>query len=197
MQAKKITLCVILTFTFCLMSCAYQFQDSHNPLKSMEIERIYVVNFENMTFRPGVEQAFTTAMVREIEKSNSLKLVSSEKSADAILTGKVMSADTAVSSTRATQIDAIKQVSVATEYYSNVTCLVTLKDRFGREIFSQSINSSKTYPGAVCSPSSSIICLADQSSTIGLTNESEQRMAIDFLATQMMASMFQRMISVF
>lgn len=179
-----LAICAIL-----LSACGYQFQGRHNPLKDLGVERIYVSQFRNQTYRPGVEQLFSTAMIREIQKSRSFLLVSSEKEADAILSGVVTTADGGASSTKSQLIDAKKSVDVATEYRATVICNINLVDRTGRPIFAQSISSDKIYPGA-----SSI---GDEGSTNSLVNESEQRLAIQFLASQMMSSVYQRMIDTF
>jgi outer membrane lipopolysaccharide assembly protein LptE/RlpB len=180
-----LTICATLLLA---QGCGYQFQGRQNPLNKLGIEKIYVQQFRNRTYRPGVEQLFSTAMVREIQKSRSFRLVESEKEADAVLSGEVSSAEANPSSTRSESIGG-KSLDVATEFNSSVTCNVTLTDSSGRAIFSQGISGSKIYPGSART--------GDAGSTNALVNESEQRLAIQFLASQMMASVYQRMIDTF
>jgi len=168
--------------------CGNQFQGRQNPLNKLGIEKIYVQQFRNRTYRPGVEQLFSTAMVREIQKSRSFRLVGSEKEADAVLSGEVSSVEAGPTSTRSETVGG-KSLDVATEFNSSVSCSVTLTDSSGRPIFSQGISSSKIFPGSART--------GDDGSTNSLVNESEQRLAIQFLASQMMASVYQRMVDTF
>lgn len=183
----RLTICVIALLA--LSACGYHFQGRDNPLKEMGVEKIYVAQFRNSTFRPGVEQLFSTAMMREIQKSRSFQLVSSEEQADAVLTGEVATADATLSSSKSVEISPGKNVDVATEYNSGVSCQITLKDRRERVIFSQSVSGNKIFPGATNK--------GEQSATNSLVNDSEQRLAIQFLASEMMASVYQRMIDTF
>lgn len=153
------------------------------------MERIYVNGFKNGTFRPGIEQLFSTSMVREIQKSRAFQLVNSEKDADAVLSGTVLGAESSVSSVSSAALTSTRSVNVAAEYNVSVVCAVQLKDRHGRIIFSQTISDSKTYPA--------VVRTADQGATVPLVNESEQRIAIQFLAGQMMAGVYQRIIDTF
>ena len=85
-----LALCAISLAGF--SACAYHFQGARNTLKDLGIQRIYVTNFGNKTYRPGIEQLFTTAMVREIARAGAFSLVNSEKQADAVLSGEVTAA---------------------------------------------------------------------------------------------------------
>lgn len=172
-----------------LSSCSYHFQGKHNPLRELGVERIYVRGFSNGTFRPGIEQYFSTSMIREIQKSRAFRLVNSEEEADAVLTGSVGGADSSVNSVASVLISPTKSVNVAAEFSVSVSCAIQLTDKFGRIIFSQTVSDQKTYPAFVRS--------GDQGATGPLLNESEQRLAIQFLAGQMMAGVYQRMIDIF
>lgn len=183
-QFSVIALCVISGL---MVACGYQFQGKRNPLKELGIEKIYVQGFTNATYRPGIEQLFSTSMIREIQKARSFRIVSNPKEADAILSGTVTVADSNVSSTTQAVIE--KTVNVAAEYNVFVSCAIQLKDRHGRIVFSQTVSDSKIYPG--------VVRTGDPGATGPLVNESEQRLAIQFLATQMMASAYQRMIDTF
>jgi outer membrane lipopolysaccharide assembly protein LptE/RlpB len=182
-------LLLIVTSCAILFSCGYQFQGRHNPLKELGVERIYVAQFRNRTYRPGIEQLFSTAMVREIRKSGSFRLVDSEADADAVLEGTVIRADATISSTKSQSISTEKVVDVAAEYNSAVSVSVQLRDKSGKVIFSRTAGSNKIFPGATS--------LGDRGATVPLVNESEQRLAIQFLAAEMMAGVYQRMIDTF
>lgn len=186
-QILAISQCAILLLFF---SCSYHFQGAKNPLKELGIEKVYISSFQNSTFRPGIEQLFSTAMIREFQKYRNFQLVNSEKQADAILSGNITVADSSISSTK--DFDIVeKKIKVASEYTASVNCTVDLKDRFGRTIFSQNIGGAKNYSGALRDRPD------DSGATVPLINESEQRIAIQFLASQMMASVYQRMIDTF
>lgn len=181
---RFLLLCAIAAFP----GCAYQLQGARNPLKELGIQKIYVEGFRNSTYRPGIEHLFTTAMVREIGRAKAFDLVNSADQADAVLTGVVTAADSAPGSTK--QLDVgTKRVDVATEYNASVSCLVQLRDRRSRLIFAQTVAGNKVHPGSAQK--------GDAGSTAPLVNDSEQRLAIQFLATQMMASVYQRMIDTF
>lgn len=179
---------LILLCAMALNACGYGFQGVRNPLQKLGIETIYVENFKNSTFRPGLEQMFTTAMLREIEKAKAFRLVNSVKKADAVLTGEIQRAESAISSTKGLSV-ASQDIQVGSEYSANVTCFVVVRDLSGRVIFSQSIAGSKVYPGSVLTGSTG--------ATVPLVNESEQRLAYQYLSTQLMASVYQRMIDIF
>jgi hypothetical protein len=170
-------------------ACSYHFQGTRNPLRELGIERIYVAGFTNGSFRPGIEQLFSTSMVREIQKSRAFRLVNDESEADAILSGAVSGADSNVSSLSSVSLSPTKSVNVAAEFSVSVSCVIQLTDRAGRVIFTQTVSDNKTYPA--------VVRTGDLGSTGPLINESEQRLAIQFLAGQMMSSVYQRIIDTF
>lgn len=168
-------------------------QGTRNPLQDFGIQKIYVENFKNNTYRAGIEQMFTTAMVRQIEGGRTFKIVNSRDSADAILNGTVNSAEAGITST--TQLSAgtapgAKVLNVATQFSASVSCSVTLQEPGGKVIFTQSFSGNKNFTGAVWNNN-------DEGATVPLTNDSEQRIAYEFLSGQMMSSAYQRMIDLF
>ena len=186
---RRALACCATLLSLLTAGCGYRFQGAHNPLRELGIQRIYVSGFRNVTFRPGIEQFFTSAMVREIARSKSFELVGSESTADAIVSGVVASAESAGSGATKNFKIGEREVDIATEYNASVSCSVSLRDRRGRELFSQTVSAEKVHPGAAQ--------VGDAGATAPLTNDSEQRLAIQFLATQMMASVYQRMIDAF
>lgn len=186
---RGLSLCGILVAAMLFGSgCAYRLQGAHNPLKELGIQKIYVEGFRNATYRPGIEHLFTTAMIREIGRAKAFELVNSESDADAVLSGTITGADSAPGSTKQIKIGA-RTADVAAEYNASVVCAVELRDRRKRIVFAQSVTASKIHPGSAQK--------GDAGATAPLVNDSEQRLAIQFLASQMMASVYQRMIDTF
>ncbi len=172
-----------------LVGCGYSLQGTKNPLQDFGIQRIYVEGFTNRTYRPGIEQMFTTALIREIEKGGTFKLVRSPKEADAIITGVITGADSGAASTTAVNGISNTTIQVATEYVASVTCDITLKEQNDKVIFHNGFSGTKNYTGSILT--------GDAGATVPLTNDSEQRLAYQFLSTDMMAGAYQRMIDLF
>ena len=182
---KWLALCITAFF---FQACGYGLQGTKNPLQDLGIKRIFVESFRNETYRPGVEQLFTTAMIREIEKSGHFEIVSNAKNADAILVGTVVSAASSIGSTKSVTVDT-KEFQIASEYNASIGVSILLRDPRGRVIFSQQVSGSKAYPGATQT--------GDAGATVSLVNDSEQRIAYHFLAAQLMSSVYQRMVDIF
>lgn len=200
-RLSHFALCGILLLVSALAGCAYQFQGSRNPLKDLGIKKIYVSSFRNQTYRPGIEQFFTTAMVREIGRGKAFELVNSEEAADAVLSGVVSAADDSIAGSQGYNVvydlkgsKETRPFQMANKYSASVTCAVALTDKQGRQIFSRGISDSKVHPGTAVPGTADF---GDASATEGLVNDSEQRIAIQFLASQMMASLYQRMVDTF
>ncbi len=175
-----------------MTGCAYQFQGARNSLKELGIQKIYVANFRNMSYRPGVEQLFTTAMIREIARARAFEIVNSEKEADAVLSGVITASESTMSATKEFQVGNAahsRQIYAAIEYNASVSCSVNVVNKEGRMVFTSTVTDSKVHPGAAK--------LGDAGATAPLINDSEQRIAVQFLASQMMASVYQRMIDTF
>ena len=185
MRFAWLGLCIAPLF---LTACGYQFQGEKNPFQELGIRRIYVTEFRNETFRPGIEHLFTSAMVRELEKSKIFVLVDSKSKADAILSGVVTEAATGPSSTTAITVRGTDQ-QVAAQYNASITCGVSLTEVSGRPVFSHSVTRSKQYPGTALTGA--------EGATVPLLNESEERLAYQFLATSMMSNAYQNMVDLF
>ncbi len=188
MRFKHNLVFLAIFVSFGLSSCSYHFQGSRNPLKELGVEKIYVKSFKNLTYRPGIEQLFTTAMIRELEKSKAFRVVSLAKDADAVLSGQINFADSSISSEKGLPVSG-KDIQIASAYSANVNCTVMLSNPDGRVIFTQTIGGSKVYPASTQT--------GDSGSTAPLVNDSEQRFAYQYLSTQLMASVYQRMIDLF
>jgi hypothetical protein len=173
-----------------LVACGYTLQGTKNPLHDFGIQTIYVKGFTNITYRPGLEQMFTTAMIREIEKGGTFRLVSNPKDADAILTGVVTSAESSAATTTALTIpNSTTTIQVASEYTASISCQITLKERNNKVIFDQSFSGSKNFSGDIQT--------GDAGATVPTTNDSQQRVAYQFLSADLIAGAYQRMIDLF
>lgn len=179
---------ILIASFLVLPGCGYHFQKTSNPFEALGIKKIYVEQFRNTTFRPGIEHYFTAAMVRELEKSKAFTLVDSAAKADAILTGEVTNADSTPSSSSTKTVRGAGQ-EVAAQYNAAVTCSVVLTQVNGRAIYSHSEGQSKQYPGTSSTNS--------EGATAALLNESEQRLAYQGLATLMMSNTYQNMVDFF
>lgn len=179
--------CILLVALF-LSSCGYRFQGLKNPLHDVGIRKIFVKQFKNETFRPGLEHVFTTAMIREIEKSKLFEIVNDPKKADAIVTGSVTQAEGSPSSSSAVTVRGTEQ-QIAAQFSGTVTCAVSVEDGLGRTIYGKSETSSKLYPG--------LALTGRDGASVPLHNESEQRLAFHYMAGEMMANVYQGMVDLF
>ncbi len=179
----------ILLLGLILTGCGYYLQGTKNPLKELGVEKIYVKEFKNKSYRPGVEQMFTNAIIREVAKAKAFTLVNNPKEADAILSGEISAADGSIIETKETTLLNGLTQQVGSKYSAAVSCQVSLVSKTGRTIFSQSVSDSKVYPGSILTGNSG--------ATVPLVNESEQRLAFQFLAQQEMATLYQSMINIF
>ena len=69
------------------LSGPYQF--GARTLFPEDIETVYVPVFDSISYRPGLGEELTEAVIKEIQKRTHYKVVSSLSSADTILTGKI------------------------------------------------------------------------------------------------------------
>lgn len=185
---RLVFLAYVLIWCVISSGCGYHMQSSKNPLHDIGVQTIFVENFKNASFRPGIEQLFTAAMAREIEKGRAFRLVDSPKAADAILKGEISSAAATVSSTRPVE-RGNRPVQAAAEYRAAVSCTITLVDRAKRVVFSHVATGDKVFPGA--------LQVGPEGATVSLVNDSEERIAYQFLSSQMMSSTYQHMIDIF
>ncbi len=84
--------CLLLLFTGCLGN--YQF--GARTLFPEGIETVYVPVFDSASYRRGLGEELTEAVVKEIEKRTPYKVVSSPGAADTVLIGKIVSDNKAV-----------------------------------------------------------------------------------------------------
>lgn len=189
----------LLAVTVLLLSqaaCGYQFRGAENPLHDIGIRKIFVETFANKTYRPGIEYFFTKAMIREIERYDAFEIVNNKDKADAVLSGTITSIS-AGPAPKSVRIDADTTATIATSFSGSVTCAVSLVAKSGREIFSGSFSGSKAYPGSLVLAGDENNVVRGFNDTTALINDSEQRLAIRFLATELMAEAYQRISDIF
>lgn len=167
-------------------ACGYGFQGAKNPLERIGIRRIYVENFRNNSYRPGIERYFVSALVREIERFGTFEVVGSKSDADAVFQGTVREADSAPS-------DAIavgrRKVEIASKLNSRVTVDTKLISKDGSQVFAYSVSNGKLHVGAPFGD--------EVGHTAHLINESEERLAYRDISVEMMAEVYQRLVDVF
>lgn len=169
-----------------LQSCGYTFQSATNPLAKVGIKRIFVKNFRNDSYRPGIEHYFSNALAREIKRFGTFRLVSSPDQADAIFSGVVRQVDSAPAGDTTV---GRRKISVATNLYSAVTVDTVLIDKDGQKIFGHTVTNSKIHTAAPFGD--------ETGQTAHLINESEQRLAYRDISVEMMAEVYQRLVDVF
>lgn len=178
-----------------LAGCGYQLQGSKNPLDKLGIHKIYVENFTNRTIRPGLEQYFTTAMVREIRKGRVFELVATRDEADAVMGGSVGYVED-MPSPSAVQVGGTTPANIAaTIFTAQVSCNIFLKDTTERVVFMNTFNGSKNHQASLVLKGNQVEQYAN--ATAPLINESQQRLAIRYLADQMMLDAYQELVGLF
>jgi hypothetical protein len=87
MASARYGLMVVLAVA-ALPGCA-PYRMGHQALFTSEIRTVHVPVFRSVSFRPGLGERLTEAVVREIQANTNL-LISDESSADTILTGQIV-----------------------------------------------------------------------------------------------------------
>ena len=188
---------LLWTFTtlFLLPGCSYHFQELKNPFQKLGIKKIYIEQFKNNSFRPGLEYFFTKAFVEEVEKDKIFVTTQNAKEADAILSGKIHKIQIEPF-TNLVQIDADTNRPIATIFLASISCSIQLIDKEGREIFYKDIHSTKSYPSLLIKNNRNEL-ITQANVTASLVNESEQRIAAQFVAIRLMKEVYQSMVSLF
>ena len=176
------------------LGCGYSFQGTENPFAKLGIETIYVQAFENASYRLGVEHFFTRAMVREIERAKVFRITNDRERADAILRGSLSGISREPSGK--TVLIGDKSAQVATTFRATASVHIELVDRFDNLIYRGSVSGNRSHPGSLVLGSNDVV-LQNDNVTAPLINESEQRLALRFLADQMMGDAYQQMLAVF
>ncbi len=113
--------------------CGYTLQTSKNShLAKSGIRRVYVRNFLNNTYKPGIENVIYNSLSKTLASQRRVELVQHESEADAVIEGSVDQASaTAASSIPASSLQTVGVVStdpllqsaiVASNYGALLTC---------------------------------------------------------------------------
>jgi curli biogenesis system outer membrane secretion channel CsgG len=148
-------LAALLVFSIFAANCGYQWQGVGNPWARQGVERIYVETLSNETLRTGVESLFTGALLKEIARGKRLRLVNNIKDADAILSGSVITVESAINSSTTVpaiankdlDATALDTVVIAADYsaYASVNVQL-LRRKDSKVLWSQSFSRSRIYP---------------------------------------------------
>ena len=129
---------LILLGLLFLSSCGYHLRGKETNLPS-EIQSLAIPIFGNRTVQTGIETAVTQALADKFISARRLP-VTTQSSADALLTGTVQSFTTSpVAVTSSTQ--------VSTEYRATVTVEFTFKgQKDGKVLFREEMSEWRNYP---------------------------------------------------
>ncbi len=179
-----------------LTGCGYSLRKTENPLHSLGIQKVFISNFNNKTYRPGLEYFFTKAMMQEIERYGAFTITNDIEEADAIIEGTIFGIK-ATPVSKSIRIDAETSAAIATSYQGSITCAVNMTDRYGRVVFSEAFSSSKAFPAPLVLSGADSNVVPGANDTAPLISSSEERLAMRFLARELMANAYQRISDIF
>jgi hypothetical protein len=185
--------------------CGYSFQTSKSPLAEKEgIHKIFVAALVNNTYTPGIENTVYNALTQVISVHRRVSLVGRPEDADAILTGKVTTADFTVGpATTAQQLpptsalnpaDIRANILIATEYEATLSCSFVLTRTHpvpGKRAILWTSSFSRGAPFAGNNQ------LGVQGDTSALINQSEFERKLVDLAASMMGDLHESMLAMF
>ena len=185
--------------------CGYTLQTSQSPLTEREgIHKIYVSPLVNNTYTPGVENTVYNALVEIISVHRRVALVNSKDDADAILTGKVVTAEFAAGPSVPAQAlqptnalpsaDLRANILIATEYEASLSCSFVLTRAHPEQgkrtiLWTSAFSRGKPFAGNNQ--------LGVQGDTSVLINQSEFERALGDLAVSMMGDLHESMLAMF
>lgn len=190
---------LLLVPIFIFSSCAYTFQARGNPWKDQGIERVQIRTLQNNSLKPGAENVFTSALLKEFSRGARLRLASDSQDADAFLEGTIDSITNGISSS--TTVPQIAQndpdakqffsdVTIATEYSTAAQITVRLVRKRDRAVvWTQSFAQNKLYPG-----NNRFGLLGDTSMQI---NSSEQDLALYEIARNLANDAYDAVLEAF
>ncbi len=188
----------ILSIVFCIIltGCGYSLRGAKNPLHSLGIRKIHISNFRNNTYRPGIEYYFSKAMVQEVERYDAFEITNNPEEADAIISGSISGIQVSAV-TKNVRIDGDTTAAIASSFNGSISCTVTMSNKHGREIFNVTFSGSKAFPASLVVEETDNEIIRGSNDTTPLFNDSEQRLSIRFLATQLMADAYQKLTDIF
>jgi len=185
--------------------CGYHLQTSRNPLfEAQGLRTVHVARVANDTFRPGAENVVYNAVLKRIAAGRKLQLVHSVEEADAVLTTRVVTAESVPAGGAETWRESLGPApgkiavttggKIATAYFAQVVCNFELK-----RTHPESAKKALVWGGQIArgKPYSSAVQLDVPGTTTALINASELDRAIGDLATQIADDMHQAMLDLF
>lgn len=178
--------------------CGYSFQNSSHSLYDREgVEKIYVSQLTNNTYKAGVENIVYNNLIRVLTAHRKVILVRDPQLADAILYGSINTASYIPSAT--TPVSSLKPIGVGTnlptsaffvafEYVATLDCSFVLRSS-KKTFWNYSNSRTKTFPASNQ--------LSVPGTTGGLINESEFDRALSSLARSMMDDVHESMLEMF
>lgn len=192
----RIALFCSICLPLILAGCGYGLRKAENPLQDLGIRKVFISNFTNKTYRPGLEYFFTKAMVQEIERYGAFSITNNVEEADATISGVIFGIKTTPVS-KGVRIDGETSAAIATSYQGTINCTVTMTDRFGRGVFNGTFGASKAFPASLVLSGAESDVVRGANDTAPLISNSEERLAMRFLARQLMADAYQRLTDIF
>lgn len=186
---------LISVFVFVLASCGYSLRTSRDPsrMKALGIQRIYVRPVQNQTYRPGVENAVYSQLVRMLSTTPGVRAVNRAEEADAELGGVVTVARRSVSGEiKASELNpkgvGSSSLLVASEYSATMECTFELR-RAGKGVWGGNFSRSRPFPANNQ--------IGPLGSTGALINESEFERALQEVASDMMTDVRNSLVQDF
>jgi hypothetical protein len=178
-----------------LGGCGYSLRTSRDPsrIKSLGVQKVYVRPVKNETYRPGVENAVYSQLVRMLSSTPGLRAVNRPEDADGELRATVHQARRSVSGEiKASELNpkgvGSSTLLVASEFSALLECSFELS-KPGRSLWSGQFTRARPFPA-----NSQIGSLG---STGALINESEFDRALGEVASDMMADVRNSLIQDF
>ena len=197
-MAGKWLLAFLVMLLASVSGCGYSWLGSNNPWNAKGVQSVYIQTLRNDTLKAGVEVPFTSALVKEFAKGGRFKIVSNELDADAVVSGSVATASSAVGGS--TTVPAITKDKVAlatledyviaTDYTASASIIVNLTRKVdGKVLWSQTLNRSKSYPGNNR--------YGLQGTTSVLINSSQEQFALIEIARFLASDAYENMLEAF
>jgi hypothetical protein len=192
-----------------LSGCGYAIRNGKNgALEKEGVRKIYIAPVINDTFRYGIENVVYNSLVKSLRAYSGIRLVSEPTDADAVLTSRVIQAESRVNSTTFAKDlspkglptpDYFGSILIATDYNAILTCSFELIRREpdprdpnrhpAGKVWTGSFVRSKLYPGSNQ--------LGVLGTTSGLINDSEFDRTIVDVSHDMMVDVREAMLSRF
>lgn len=175
--------------------CGYGWQNKGNHWKDEGVAKVYIREVTNNTLITGIEATFTSALVKEFSRGNRIRVVSSEKEADAIVSSTIDSVATTFTPGTVEQLaqddpraKELTDFVIASEYTVTAVMAVNLIRKNDQKVmWSQSFSRPRVYPA------NNRFGLRGTTST--LINASQEAIALgeiaQFLATDAYDAMFE------